>query len=149
MGLALLFTFFILVRFHGETQFFYLYYMVPITVPFVAFVLARLETFSQTTWPQRILDVCVLTLAILRNFVEIPFISGHALFLTYCLFSTRTIVARVTAAIVLVVVILMKWFNWGDIYTPSGGFLLGSGAAFLFRLLSRTKPNPYQTQVSI
>jgi hypothetical protein len=134
VGLALLFALFILVRFHGETRFFYLYYMVPIAVPFIAFGLDRLEFFNQTTLAQRILDVCILTLAILRNFVEIPFISGHALFLTYALFSARTKLAKITAALVLVIVVLMKWYNWHDFYTPTGGFILGAVAAYLYRL---------------
>jgi len=133
VGLALLFALFILVRFHGETRFFYLYYMVPIAVPFVAFLLDRLEFFNQTTLAQHILDIFILALAILRNFVEIPLISGHAIFLTFALFSTRTKLARITAALVLVIVVLMKWYNWHDFYTPSGAFFSGTIAAFLYR----------------
>jgi hypothetical protein len=121
--------------------------MVPIAVPFVAFGLDRLENFNQTTLAQRILDAFILALAILRNFVEIPLVSGHALFLTYALFSARTNLARITAAIVLLIVVIMKWYNWHDFYTPTGGFLLGAVAAVLYRVfrqkgINRSKVEP-------
>lgn len=132
-GLAVLFALFISVRYSGETRFFYLYYMVPIAVPFVAYIFDRLEYKSRTRWPQWSLDGIIVVVALVRNFVAIPFVSGHVLFLTYSLFSSRTLVARGTALVVLVVVVLMKYLNWGDVSTPAGGFVIGLVAALFYR----------------
>jgi hypothetical protein len=62
---------------------------------------------------------------------HVPLISGHALFLTYSLLSARSRVAQITAFAVLLQVIYLKLFVWHDLITPSGGILLGSGAALL------------------
>jgi hypothetical protein len=62
---------------------------------------------------------------------NVPYVSGHTLFLTYCLLSTRSRVPRVAAAIVLLQVIYLKYFVWHDWITSTSGIVLGAGAAFV------------------
>lgn len=123
---AAMFALAITLVFDGDLRWFLLYYFVPIAVPFVAFLFDRVERWQGL--PRRIgwIDLPILILALLRSIFPIPLISGHALFLTYALFTTRSAVARITAAIVLLQVIVIKIFYWQDA-TVFGGIILGLG----------------------
>jgi len=137
LGAALLFAALVAVTFHGEMQFFLLTYYVPIGVPFVAFLFDRADRWLETTWLQRIVDLCVLILALARAVAPVPLISGHTLFLVYALLSSRSWVVRVTAALVLLEVIYLKVFVWRD-PTLIGGAAAACLAAWVFRRVAHS-----------
>jgi hypothetical protein len=118
-------------RFSGDKLSNQYYYVVPIVVPFVAFLFDRAERFNQRTRAQFVIDGLVVLTAMWRVFGDVPYVSGHALFLTYALLSTRSRVALVTAALVMPEVLYLKFFVWHDWVTPTSGMVLGSVAAFV------------------
>jgi hypothetical protein len=130
---ASLFAWWTIRHLDGERRVFWLYYFVPIGVPFVAYLLDRMEQCSASRWGQYAVDLPVLALSLARAKWPVPLISGHMLFLVYALLTTRSIVAQVAAALVLAEVIYLKIFAWGDWVTLIGGLLVASGAAFVFR----------------
>lgn len=109
-----------------------LVYSVPIAVPFIAFLADRILRQSRRSWW---LDVPVVLLALSRTLVLVPFISGHALFLTYSLLTTRTWLARISAFAMLAYVVWVKWLLQ-DV-SLLGGMLVGLIAAFLFHRFVR------------
>ncbi len=129
---ALVFAALVIALFSGDSRWFLLYYFVPITVPFVAFLFDRAENWNGLSKMQVRIDLPILALALTRAFILVPLISGHALFLSYALFTTRSRVARLTAFLVLVEVAYIKIFVWHDV-TLLGGLALGTGAAVWFR----------------
>jgi hypothetical protein len=140
LGLALaaaaLFCGWIILRFEGEKQWYYLYYFAPISVPFVCFLLERADTLrNKTAWPY-LIDLPVLVLSLIRAFYPLPFISGHAYFLSYALLTTRNWPARLTAALVLLEVIILKVFVWHDA-TLLGGMAAATFSALLLLLFRR------------
>ena len=64
---------------------------------------------------------------------HVPYVSGHALFLTYCALTSRSRVARLTAAAVMLQVIYLKYVVWHDWVSSTGGIVLGVAAAFIRR----------------
>lgn len=114
-------------------------YVAPIVAPFVAFLFDRAERFRQSPPLGLVVDVVVVGTAVWRAVGHVPFVSGHALFLSYALLSGRSRVTQIMAAVVLLEVIYLKYFVWHDWVTPSTGMLLGSAAAFLVR---RLRPTP-------
>jgi len=134
LAVALAFALFTLWRYSGQMQVFLLYYYTPIVVPFVAFVFDRVERWPAISQRQRLVDWPVLSLALIRAVILIPYISGHALFLTYTLLTTRSWIARLTAALVMYQVIYIKVFAWQD-NTLIGGILLGAAAGWIHRKL--------------
>ena len=118
----------------GPKRRYLMYYAVPIIVPVICFFLDRNDRRRDVYRLQWILDGCVLSLSFARAFLPIPFVSGHALFLTYAVFTARSGVARWTATAVLLEVSYIKAFLWHDA-TLAGGVLLGSFCAWLFRKL--------------
>ena len=109
------------------------FYVVPIIIPFVAFLLDRAEHLRETTAVQVIVDVVVVGLAVARVFTSFPFVSGHTLFLTYAIGSSRSRVTVVTASLVLLQVIYLKYFVWHDLITSTGGIILGTLATIVVR----------------
>lgn len=107
-----------------------LVYSVPMAVPFIAFLADRILRQSHRS---RWLDVPVVLLALSRTIAPVPFISGHALFLTYSLLTTRTWLARISAMLIYVV-----WVKWllKDI-SLLGGMALGLVAVIVFHRLAR------------
>jgi hypothetical protein len=120
-------------RFSGDKLSNQYLYVVPIVAPFVAFLCDRAARFHQSSVIQLVIDVLVVGTAMWRVFGNVPYISGHALFLTYALLSTNTRVAQVTAAVVLLEVIYLKLFVWHDVVTPFSGLALGAVAALIAR----------------
>lgn len=118
-------------RFSGDKLSNQYFYVVPIVVPFVAFLFDRAERVHQRTRAQFVIDGIVVLTAMWRVIGDVPYVSGHALFLTYALLSTRSRVALVTAALIMLEVLYLKIFVWHDWITPTGGIVLGSVAAFI------------------
>src|SRR5690349_11762015 len=102
---AMLFASYAIWRYEGEWRDLLLYYFAPIGVPFVAYLFDRAERWREVVW---FIDIPVVILALLRSAYPIPIVSGHSLFLTYALFTTRSWVARLTAALILIEVIYLK-----------------------------------------
>lgn len=126
---ASLYAMYATVRFSGDKLLNQYYYVVPIVVPFVAFILERLSGLRQSTTRQTLVDVLVVIVAMWRVIGDVPYVSGHALFLTYAVFRTRSRFATVSAAAVLVEVVYLKIFVWHDWVTLAGGVVLGFVAA--------------------
>jgi hypothetical protein len=131
---AAIFALFIYSFFEGELRWFLLYYFTPIGIPFVAFLLDRAEGYALASKTSRAIDLVVLIPALTRAFIPLPLVSGHALFLTYCLLTTRSSVARITAVIVLLQVAYLKLFVTHDT-ALFGGLVVGCLAALLYRRL--------------
>lgn len=127
---AALFALGIILTFRGPERQFFLYYFVPIGVPFVAFLFDRAARRKALLIRHWALDVAVLSLSFTRAFVLVPLYSGHALFLTFALLTTRSWVVRGSALLVLMQVAYLK-FTWRDA-TFLGGLALGICASLLF-----------------
>ena len=122
------------------------FYVVPIIVPFVAFILARAERLDETCALRLIIDVVVVGLSVARMFTDILPVSGHSLFLTYAIFTSRSAVTVITASLVMLQVIYLKYFVWHDFVTSTAGLLLGALASYLlsrhFRSTMLRSPTP-------
>jgi hypothetical protein len=136
---ASLFSLLIIFLFHGERRTYFLYYFVPVGIPFVAYLFDRLDRWRELSRGQWIIDLLVVALSLGRAFLPIPLISGHALFLTYALLSTRSWPARITAAIVMFEVCYLKLIVWHD-FTLLGGLTLGCIAFANFWVRLETMP---------
>ena len=99
-------------------------YVVPIVVPFAAFLLDRLKQIREANAVSAVVDVLVVGTSMMRVIGNVPYISGHTLFLTYALLRPGSLVTRITAAIVLVEVIYLKYFVWHDFITSTIGIAL-------------------------
>ena len=117
-------------RFSGDALSNQYLYVVPIVVPFVTFLLDRIERFQQATFLELGLDTAIVVTAMMRVIGDVPFVSGHALFLSYALLRPGSMLTRVAAGLVLIEVIYLKLFVWHDRITPFTGILLGTFAAF-------------------
>ena len=106
-------------------------YVVPIVVPFVAYLLDRAERWDERNKRQKLVDAIVVLTAMWRVIGNVPFVSGHALFLTYCIVTSRSLVARVTAIVVMAQTVYLKYFVWHDPVTSTSGIVLGCVAAII------------------
>jgi hypothetical protein len=129
---AAIFALIVALLFDGELRWFLLYYFTPIGIPFVAFLFDRLERQTQVSTFAWAIDQVVVILALMRAFVPIPLVSGHALFLVYCLLTARSKVARITAVLVLLQVAYLKLFVTHDT-ALFGGIAAGCLAAWIYR----------------
>ena len=132
LAAALLFTLLVITQFEGSVRIFWLYYHVPISIPFVAFAIDRGNSWARTGPAHLGVDVVVLVFSLLRAFMALPLISGHTLFLAYALLSTDVWAVRLTAALVLLEVVSIKVFIWHD-PTLVGGLVAGGVAAVVYR----------------
>jgi len=121
-------------RLEGERRTDILVYDAAIGFVFVTFVLERLQLGRALLAWRSAVDVLAVALALSRAFYEVPFISGHALFLCYALFTCRGWVARSAAGLVLLQVLYLKVVAWGD-PTVYGGLLVGGALALVWRRL--------------
>ncbi len=124
---SLLFAAFAIWRYQGEWRDLLVFYFAPIGVPFVAFLFDRAQHRREMRWW---IDIPVVGLALLRSAYPIPLVSGHSLFLTYALLTSRSWVTRLTAFIVLLQVIYLKMFVWHDA-TLIGGIIGGVLVAWI------------------
>lgn len=105
-------------------------YHAPVGMAFTAFALDRLKYRRAIPIRQALIEIPVLALALSRALLPVPFISGHALFLSYALVTEQLAPARAVAAVVLFEVILLKLFVFQDGTLP-GGIALGLAAGML------------------
>lgn len=123
---ALIYSAWITFRFSGEKLTGLYIYVVPIVIPFIAFLLDRVGRVRQSSALALTLDAAVVLTAMWRVIGDVPFVSGHALFLSYALLSTgENKIVQITAGLVLLQVIYLKYVVWHDWVTPTTGILLG------------------------
>jgi hypothetical protein len=116
------------------------FYVLPIIVPFVSFLFDRFEQFTELRLAEMTIDFLVVVTSIMRALGDLPFVSGHALFLVYAMARPGSRFTRLTAAIVMIQVIYLKFFVWHDLITPVTGTMLALLAAFMVRRLgTRTR----------
>jgi hypothetical protein len=137
---AAIFALFVTLVFDGEFRWFLLYYFTPIGIPFVAFLFDRAEQQTQVPKAAWIVDLVVIILALIRAFIRIPLISGHTLFLVYCLLTSRSKIARITAILVLLQVAYLKIFVTHDT-ALFGGLIAGCLAALIYRRIKSIQSN--------
>ena len=120
-------------------------YVLPIIVPFVAFLFDRGAQFRTAGWPEWIIDFVVVASSILRAIGVIPLISGHVLFLTYAIARPGSRLTKATALMVMLQVLYLKIFVWHDMVTPFTGIAVGLTAALIVRVLgARMNSRPLQ-----
>ena len=107
------------------------FYVVPIIVPFVAFLLDRAEHWREAKTIRAAIDLLIIGTAMGRMLGPVPFVSGHTLFLTYALLSSRSHVVKISAAVVLLQVMYLKYVVWHDWTTSTSGIVLGAIAAYV------------------
>lgn len=139
IGGALLYAVWVTWRFGGHGLTSQYVYVVPIVVPFVAFLLDRVEQVRQLTIAGVLVDVVVVGTSMMRVVGNVPFVSGHTLFLTYAMLGPGCRVTRITASIVMIEVIYLKYFVWHDSISSSTGIALGIIAALVVHRFGRKK----------
>ncbi|HEY6804752.1 MAG TPA: hypothetical protein VI306_14355 [Pyrinomonadaceae bacterium] len=117
-------------------------YVVPIVVPFVAFLFDRYERLRQLNRIHYLIDVAVVLTAMWRVIGNVPYVSGHTLFLTYALISSKSNVVRVFSVLVLIQAMYLKYFVWHDWVTSTVGIVLGSTAALVVLKLGPQASSP-------
>jgi hypothetical protein len=115
------------------------FYVVPIIVPFVAFLFDRAEHLRETTITRVVVDAIVIGIAVGRVVAHVPLISGHTIFLTYAVFSSRSRLLIVSASLVMLQVIYLKYFVWHDAVSSTCGIVFGFIAAYLVNRIQRRR----------
>jgi hypothetical protein len=108
-------------------------------VPMIAFMFERVEHVREANFFQHGLDFLVFGLAVGRVVGDVPFISGHTLLLSYALVCSRSRIVRISAILVLVQTLYLKYFLWHDFVTATVGIILGSALALLVFLVPKSK----------
>jgi len=118
-------------RFSGDKLANQYLYVVPIVVPFLAFLIGRVRCIPETNKIGFALDLLVVGTAMMRVIGDVPYVSGHALFLTYAALGPGTRSSRITAVVVWIEVLYLKFFVWHDLITPITGMTLGAIMALI------------------
>ena len=139
IGAALVYAAWITRNSRGDQPGSQLVYVVPILVPFVAFLLDRAHRIGVWRVPIFAIDLVVVGTSMMRVIGNVPYVSGHSFFLTYAILGPGAWVTRATAALVMVEVIYLKYFVWHDFVTSSTGIVLGTLAALLAHWFSRSR----------
>jgi hypothetical protein len=124
-----------------DQKYYYLSYIAPIAFPFIGFVFDRLWCYVQgKPGPKRVaiigVDGLVVLLSLVRSIYALPFISGHAFFLTFAFLTVKSWWVRIPVFAVLLQVIYLKAFIWHDA-TLYGGMAMASLAAILWWRLNK------------
>ncbi len=136
---ALLYAGWVTWRFRGGNLSSHYVYVVPIVVPFVAFLFDRVERIDKTSSFALAIDALVVAVSVLRMFGQVPLISGHALFLGYAVLRSGSCVTRISAALLLAQTVYLKFFVWHDPVSPLVGVALATAAAFFTRRVEKLK----------
>ena len=123
-------------RFRGGDLSNHFMYVLPIIVPCVAFIFDRARHFSGATLLELTIDVAIVVTSFMRMMGAVPLVSGHALFLSYAIARPGSRLTKITAALVMLQVIYLKFFVWHDRVSPTTGIILGLLAAFAVRRLA-------------
>ncbi len=136
----------LLPRFAGEGRFYLFYYHAPIAFAFVTYLFDRAGQWRVIRPGRWVIELSVVGLALSRTLVLVPFISGHALFLTYFILTASYRFARWVAVLVMLDVIYVKLVFVQDL-TLFGGVAIGLLAAFLVRydkIMARPPDSTFQ-----
>ena len=106
-------------------------YVVPLTVPLIAFMFERVEHVREANFFQHGVDFLVFGLAVGRVVGDVPYVSGYTLILSYILLQSKSRLVRISAIVVLVQTLFLKYFMWHDFVTSNVGIALGSILAAL------------------
>ena len=131
IGAALLYAVWVTWRFGGHGLTNQYVYVVPIVIPFVSFLFDRAEQVRQLRVVGLLVDIVVVGAAMMRVVSTLPLVSGHTLFLTYAILGPGSRVTRITASLVMIEVIYLKYFVWHDSISSSIGIALGIIAALI------------------
>jgi hypothetical protein len=126
----------VLPRFAGEGRFYLFFYHAPIAFAFMAYLFDRAGRWGVIRLRQWLVEILVIGLALSRTLMPVPFISGHALFLTYVLLTTPRRLAWWIAALVLLDVSYIKIVILHDA-TLIGGAIVGILAAVIAQVDKR------------
>jgi len=137
IGGALLYAVWVNWRFGGRNLQNQYFYVVPIVVPFLSFLLDRSERIKRVSITGLAIDLLVVGTSMMRVIGDVPYISGHTLFLSYAILGPASRVTRITASLVMLEVIYLKYFVWHDPITSSTGVVLGTIAAMMARRFGR------------
>ena len=88
------------------------------------------------------IDGIVVTVAAWRVIGHVPFVSGHALFLSYCLLTIDSKTGRLAALLVLIETLTFKLLIWNDWRTAFCGVGLGVFMALIEHRCRMTKSFP-------
>jgi hypothetical protein len=124
-------------RFGGQNLQSQYLYVVPIIVPFLSFLLDRSERIKRGSVAGLAIDFLVVGTSMMRVIGHVPYISGHTLFLSYAIIGPASRVTRITASLVMLEVIYLKYFVWHDPVSSSAGIVLGIVAAVIARRFGR------------
>jgi hypothetical protein len=133
IGVALFYAVWVTWRFGGRNLENQYLNVVPIVVPFVSFLLDRAEQIHQLRIARLVIHLLVVGTSMMRVVGNVPFVSGHTLFLSYAILGPASRVTRITASLVMLDVIYLKYFVWHDPITSSAGIVLGTIAALIAR----------------
>lgn len=137
-------------RFSGDARASQYLYVVPIVAPFVAFVVDRISSFRKAGLVEMIVDVPVVGTAMMRVIGDVPYVSGHALFLSYALLRPgSSVVTRIMAGLVLVEVLYLKFFAWHDPITPVTGTCLGGVGALMVWWIGKRSTSRQPEAISV
>jgi hypothetical protein len=139
IGGALCYALWVTYRFGGHNLTSQYVYVVPIIVPFVSFLLDRAEQFHRFKISGVAVDFVVVGTAIMRVVGNVPMVSGHTLFLTYAMLGPASKVTRITASLVMLEVVYLKYFVWHDAISSSTGIVLGTIAALISHRFGRKR----------
>jgi hypothetical protein len=130
---ALLYAWWVTSRFPAGNLTHHYLYVVPVVVPFVAFLFDRASRIHVTSPLAAATDALVVFISLLRMLGHVPLISGHALFLGYAVLRPGSLVTRVSAALLLAETVYLKFFVWHDPVSPTIGIALAIAAAMFTR----------------
>lgn len=130
---VVLFTLFITYVYDGQSEYYRLYYFVPVSIPVVLFIFDRLSRRGQLTTKAYLLDLLIATISLVRVYIPIPFYSGHAFFLTYTLFTSKSKACLIATVLVLAQTAYIKLFLWTPDFSLSGGIILGVLVSIFYR----------------
>jgi len=134
---ALLYTVWVTWRFGSQNLQKQYLYVVPIIVPFLSFLLDRSERIKRESVAGLVIDFLVVGTSMMRVIGKVPYISGHTLFLTYAILGPASRVTRITASLVMLEVIYLKYLVWHDPVSSFTGIVLGALAAVTARRFGR------------
>jgi hypothetical protein len=135
-------------RFGGQNLQNQYLYVVPIVVPFFSFLLDRVERIKRASIAGLAIDFLAVGTSMMRVIGNVPYVSGHTLFLSYAILGPASRVTRITASLVMLEVIYLKYFVWHDPVTSSAGIMLGTIAALITRWLRRKVEKRQQLETS-
>lgn len=111
-------------RFAGERKWYLLTYHAPIAAVFVSYLFDRIEHYRRIFRWQWVIEILVILVSLIRAVFTIPYVSGHALFLSYLLITTSFRPAWWLALVVFLEVVYVKLFLLRD-PTLIGGVVSG------------------------